>query len=130
MNDLDRKIKEALSAQDAELFDEFSGEQGMFEMVGESFKGRHRWLVVLVTIYSVVFFVLAVVTVVQFFKADVANTRDLLMWATAFVFCVNAVAMLKMWYFMELNKNTITREVKRVELQLARLAKRLESSME
>ena len=45
--------------------------------------------------------------------------------AIGFVFCINAVAMLKLWYFMEMNKNAVTREVKRLELQIARLAKRL-----
>ncbi|MCH7603243.1 MAG: hypothetical protein IIB54_10785 [Planctomycetes bacterium] len=125
MNDLDKKIREALSAQDAELFEEFGGEQGLMEMVGDTFRGQRRWLVILVFIYSIVFFVLAIITAVQFFKADPDNTRDLIMWAMGFLFCNIAVAMLKMWYFMEMNKNAVTREVKRLELQIARLAKRL-----
>ena len=32
--------------------------------------------------------------------------------------------MLKMWYWMELNKNALTRGIKRVELQLALLSNR------
>ena len=56
MSELDDKIREALSTQDAELFDDFSVEQGLFEMVGETFRGRHRWLVVLVMVYTMVFF--------------------------------------------------------------------------
>ncbi len=125
MNDLDKKIREALSAQDAELFEEFGGEQGLMEMIVDTFRGQRRWLVVLVFVYSIVFFVLASVTAVLFFKTDPDSTRDLIMWAMGFLFCNFAVAMLKMWYFMEMNKNTVTREVKRLELQIARLAKRL-----
>ena len=124
-NELDKKIREALSAQDAELFEEYGGEQGLLEMVGDTFRGRRRWLAVLAIVYSIVFFILAIVTAVLFFKTDPDSTRDLIMWAMGFLFCNIAVAMLKMWYFMEMNKNAVTREVKRVELQIARLAKRL-----
>lgn len=124
-NELDKKIKEALSAQDAELFEEYGGEQGIFELIADTFRGKRRWLVVLVYVYSIVFLVLAVITAVQFFKADPDNTRDLILWAMGFMFCNFAVAMLKMWYFMEMNKNSVTREVKRLELQIARLAQRL-----
>jgi hypothetical protein len=34
------------------------------------------------------------------------------------------VAMLKMYFWMEMNKNMLLREVKRLELQVARLASR------
>ena len=125
MNDLDKKIREALSAQDAELFEEFGGEQGIFELIGDTFRGKRRWLVVLGYVYSIVFLVLAVITAVQFFKVDPDNTRDLILWAMGFMFCTIPLTMLKMWYFMEMNKNSVTREVKRLELQIARLAKRL-----
>jgi hypothetical protein len=33
-----------------------------------------------------------------------------------------SVAMLKMYFFMEMNKNQVLREVKRLELQVARMA--------
>ncbi len=125
MNELDNKIREALSAQDAELFEEYGGEQGLMEMILDTFRGQRRWLVVLGVIYSIVFFILAIITAVMFFKTDPESTRDLIMWAMGFMFCNFAVAMLKMWYFMEMNRNAVTREVKRLELQIARLAKRL-----
>ena len=44
-DDLDRKIQQALSAEDAELFGE-GGEMGLFEMMLGSFKGRMRvWMI-------------------------------------------------------------------------------------
>ena len=124
-NELDKKIKEALSAQDAELFEDYGCEQGLMEMIVDTFRGQRRWLVVLGVIYSIVFFALAIITAVLFFKTDPESTRDLIMWAMGFMFCNFAVAMLKMWYFMEMNRNAVTREVKRLELQIARLANRL-----
>lgn len=130
MSKLDDKIRTALQEKDRELFDEYSGEQGLFEMVAETFRGRHRWLVVLVWFYSVVFFGLTIFTAIRFFQVDATSVRELIAWAIAFVFCFSAVTMLKMWYFMEMNKNSTIREIKRVELQIARLAGRLEAASE
>ncbi len=123
MNELDRKIQEALHKEDAELFEGFGGEQSLLEMVADTFRGKHRWLVAMMVFWKLVFFVLAVLTAVKFFHAD--TTRDIVMWATACILCMSAVSMLKLWYFLEMNKNALTREIKRLELQIARLAARI-----
>jgi len=123
MNELDRKIQEALRKEDADAAEAFGQEPSMVELMMETFRGRHRKLVWLTTTWALVFFVLAVVSGVRFFRTD--DTRDMLTWAVAFIFCMSAVSMLKMWWWMEMNKNAITREVKRLELQIARLAARL-----
>jgi hypothetical protein len=47
------------------------------------------------------------------------------MWATACIMCTAAVALLKTWYWMEMQRIVVMREIKRVELQIARLATRL-----
>ncbi len=77
--------------------------------------------VVFVTIPA--FVVVAVVAAVQFFQVETVN--EMIAWACAFMFCLIAIAMMKVWYWMELNKNTLIREVKRVELQIAQLTNRL-----
>ena len=51
--------------------------------------------------------------------------RVMLLWAAACVVCMSGVSMMKVWYWMELNKNAVTREIKRLELQIARLAGRI-----
>jgi hypothetical protein len=124
MSELDDKIRQALREEDRELFEAYSGEPGLFGMVAESFRGRHRWLVALVWLWSLVFFILSIVAAVQFFYAE--TTRAMLAWAIGFIYCTMAVAMLKSWYWMEMNKNIHTREIKRLELQIARLAQRIE----
>jgi hypothetical protein len=123
MNELDKKIREVLHKEDAELFEGFEAEQSLLEMMVDTFRGRHRWLVAMMAVWSLVFFVLAIVTAVKFFGAE--TTRDIVMWATACVLCMSAVSMLKLWYFLEMNKNALTREIKRLELQIARLAGRI-----
>jgi hypothetical protein len=63
-----------------------------------------------------------IMSVVRFYSVE--TTREMVAWATGFVFFCLTVSMLKVWYWMELNKNAVTREIKRLELQLARLVDR------
>ena len=112
MNDLDKKIRDALRKEDAELFAEFGEEPSLFEMAMEVFRGRNRWLTILAVFWGIAFMALGVLAVVRFFQAEVI--RDMLMWAGAFVFCMMAVAMMKLWHWMEIQRNFLTREIKRV----------------
>jgi hypothetical protein len=124
MSELDDRIRQALQDEDAELLAEFGKEPSIFEMLMETVRGRHRWLTVFGVCWGIIFTVLAMVSAVAFFRAEA--TREMLMWAAACVICVSALSMVKVWYWMELNKNAVTREIKRLELQIARLAARIE----
>jgi hypothetical protein len=121
MNDIDDLIQRALNEEEAQWFDEWD-EQSLTEMVVDSFRGKSRWLVIMVYVWILLFFALMLVALVSFFRAE--TTRQMIACATGFLFCNLAVAMLKMWYWMQLNKNAITRGIKRLELQLAQLASR------
>jgi len=48
--------------------------------------------------------------------------RETVIWTAGALWAAIAVAMLKMYFWMEMNKNVVLREVKRLELQIARLA--------
>ena len=62
-------------------------------------------------IITLIFLALAVVCAVNFFNAE--QDRELLMWAAGFIVCFSAVSMLKVWYWMEMQRNALTREIKR-----------------
>ncbi|MDA2933945.1 hypothetical protein MYX82_06335 [Acidobacteria bacterium AH-259-D05] len=128
MRDIDKMIRDTLGAEEAELFESLGGEQGIQEMVIDSFRGKTRWMVALVFVTIPAFVVLAVLATVQFFQVEGVN--EMIAWACAFMFCWIAIGMMKVWYWMELNKNTIIRELKRVELQIAQLSNRLRSAAE
>ena len=123
MSELDDKIRAALRKEDAELFAEHGGEQGMFEMVADTFRGRSRWMTVLVYASLLAFLGLAIFTAVSFFQAE--STRDQIAWAVGFVYSMIVISGLKVWYWMQMNRNALTREIKRLELQVARLSSRL-----
>ena len=66
----------------------------------------------------------AIVSGVRFIRAD--DERTMLLWAAAMLLCFGAVTAIKIWYWLEMNRLAVTREVKRLELQVAQIARRLE----
>jgi uncharacterized membrane protein YciS (DUF1049 family) len=123
MNDIDKSIRAALAAEDRELFEEYGGEQSLWEMVADTFRGRQRWLKIGMTFNILAFTILAVVVAFQFFGAE--TTRAMILWATLFLFCCLGAMMMKLWWWQQMDRNALTREIKRLELQIARLAARL-----
>ncbi len=126
MKDIDEKIREALQQEDSELLEHYRNEQSIPRMVIDSFRSRHRWLAVWVFTVGTVFSVLGFVAAYQFFHAE--SAREMTAWATGFVVCAIVIAMIKVGYWMELNKNSLAREIKRLELELANLSRRLSST--
>ena len=121
MTDLDAKIRDALKAEDADLFGD---EPGLPAMVAESFRSKNRWLVWVVWVSIFIFTAIAAWTAYRFFTAETIDAK--LEWGLIVALAMLSVVMLEQWYWMELQKNTVVREVKRVELQIARLAGRLD----
>jgi hypothetical protein len=116
---IDELIKESLNAEEVKFY-EALGEQNLFEKLGEAQKGKTGWLVKVMTVTSLFLFVLFVYCGFRFFDATV--TKDLIIWSTGSIFCMLAMAMLKHYVWMQMDKNDILRELKRLELQLAALA--------
>ncbi len=121
MTDLNDRIRQALAADDEEALAELAEEPDILEQVLETFRSRSRWLVVLSVGAGIVFMVLSVICAVKFFGAP--DTRSMIAWSLGCVFCLGAIMAMKIWYWMELQKNAITREIKRLEISIARLAK-------
>jgi len=118
VNDLDQKIREALASEEAE-FSTRTVEPPLLEQVIDTFRGRNRWLVMLSFVFALVWLAVAVVTAIEFFEAE--STRAMLAWACGFVLSMITIGMIKIWYWIELAKNSVLREVKRVELRVVRL---------
>ena len=121
---IDQLIRAALSTEEAEVYDKL-GEPSLIEEAFSVLNGRAKYINWMVVFFSFVFFLITIYAGFQFFAA--AETKELLMWAVIFIISASGVSMLKMWYWMEMNKNATIRELKRVELQVAHLAKVLET---
>jgi len=120
---IDRLIKETLSAEEAQFYDELE-EQNILGKMGEVYKGKFGWLAVIMNIITLVAFVLLVYCIVQFFNTQ--QTSELIKWASAGFLCAIIMGTLKLFVWLQMDKNDILRELKRLELQLATLMSRLE----
>ena len=117
MDDLDRKIEEALSAEDRRMLAEF-GEQGLFGQLGGLFQGRLGWLSVVTFVVATVMFAVGVWASINFYLED--DVAAMLKWAGLAWIGLTAQIMIKIWSWMRMETNRVLREVKRLELQLAR----------
>ena len=123
MNDLDRAIRQSLSAEDAELLDRLGQNQALHQQVLATFEGQLRWVNVAGWIFGVLLFGVTCVMAWRFVHAP--ELEDMLRWGAASALGFAGVALVKVWFWMELQKNAIMREVKRLELQVASLAAQL-----
>ena len=117
MDDLDRKIEEALSAEDRDLLEQY-GEQGLFGQLFSVYDGKIAGIAILATLITFLLFFGAVYCGWEFFAADAAI--DAARWGAGAVMLMVMVGFLKIWFWMRMESNRILREVKRVELQIAR----------
>jgi len=112
-----------MSISDQDLRDAFDmeREETMRAEVVRSFKGRQRWLLLVMWIGAVVIFAASVWSAVRFFQTDPAEVRDLLLFATVFLWGSMGIGMVKTMYSGRLDRNAIRRDIRRLELHLERL---------
>ena len=123
MNDLDRAIRQSLTAEDAELFDRLGADQALHRQVLATFQDQLRWFNAVGWVAGFVLFGVACVCAWRFMHApDVAG---MLRWGAAAALAFAGLLLIKVWFWLELQKNAIVREVKRLELQVAGLAAQL-----
>lgn len=122
MEDIDKLIKETLTQEEAKFYDKLD-EQNMFQMVGGLFQGKNKWLMYLLNVITVVLFSLFVYCLIQFFNTD--ETNDMIKWGFGSVVFLLGVSMLKIFAWMQMDKNALFREIKRLELQVSSLSGRI-----
>jgi len=119
---IDDIIKDALTQEEAKFYDELD-EQGLWKKLGGLFRGKNAWLFIMMNILNLIMFGLAVYCIIQFFNTE--STNDLIKWSMAFFFCAMMMSMLKLYSWMQMDKNSIIRELKRLEFQVSILSSKL-----
>jgi hypothetical protein len=121
--ELDRRIRDALREDEAELLSQFE-EQSTVELVTESFRGRRRFMAFAAVAANLLLLAAAIASAARFLEA--ADQQTMLIWAGAVAFCVLAVTAIKVWYWIEMARIALSRDMRRVELQVALLSQRLD----
>jgi len=120
----DDQIREALGREEAELFDRL-GPPTFFQMVTDNFRSSTRWLNVFGVFYGTVLAVVGTICLVAFFRST--ELVPLFRWGLGFFFCLSVLLASKIWFWLEMQRNAISREIKRLELEVARLSAKLRS---
>lgn len=117
--EIDKLIKETLTQEEAKFYDELE-EQNIMQMVIGLFQGKNKWMMYMMNIVTVLVFGVFVYCAFQFFNTDVTN--ELIKWSIIGTFCMLIVSMLKMFVWMQMDKNAVLREIKRLEIQVSSLS--------
>lgn len=116
---IDERIRSVLEDQGSEVDELKLEEKSLFGMLFRVFTGGlARWAAFAMAL-TLVFVGLTVWCGYEFFTA--ASVDDRVFWGVLALVGFHAVSMFKLWFFMEMNRHSVTREVKRVEVALARL---------
>jgi hypothetical protein len=117
--EIDRLIREALDKSGANL-DEGFGEQSMPERLTEAFQGRQKLLAVGGFLAALAFFVVGIYSAVQFLQEP--DIRQMILWGAATAICFAVITSIKIWYWLEMVRHSLVRELKRVELHVVQMA--------
>lgn len=101
-----------------------SREGSIRSMVSDFYSRRMLSTAVLIWTVGLAFFLGAILSGVKFFGAD--RTRDQILYATAFLACVYLLGLMKIFAWQMLHRNSLAREIKRLEIRVAELAKSLD----
>lgn len=122
MSDIDDKIKRELEGEASAIDELLASEGGLPDMVAVAFKGGMRRWLWLTGFFTLVFTALMAWCFYEFFVA--VNIDDRIFWGICFIASMMPQVALKEWQWMEMNRASLMREVKRLELAVAALAQK------
>ncbi|MDZ7715296.1 MAG: DUF6768 family protein [Balneolaceae bacterium] len=114
--EIDQLIEKSLSREEAHFYNELD-QQGVFKMWFGLYTGKLGWWAVLVTIFQLIFTALAFYWGYKFFTVE--GMELMLHYGGAMFIAILFTQMLKLWHWMQMDKNSILREMKRLEFQVA-----------
>lgn len=118
--DIDHLIREALAEAESELYEDL-GEPSLPALLTEAFRGRHRLFVAGGAIATGVLFLLGVASAVGLVRAG--EPLLAVRYGAAAGLCFGLVGLIKVWTWLEMTRQSLVREIKRVELQVVRSAR-------
>ena len=119
MNNLDEQIRNALNSNDAQMLGGPDDGLRIDQLVISTFRSRHWIMTIPIVLVSIVVMVLSIWCLVRFF--DATEVQHMIGWAMGVIAGTFMIGFMKVWFWMEMQRIAITREVKKVELLAARL---------
>lgn len=121
---IDEQIKQALSEEVKDIkHNNDVIDANPFKQMKASFSGQMGWIYILVMLFSTLFAIGMVYCGFQFYYAQ--ETKELIGWGIGIIVLALFTQISKMWYWSEMGHNRVIREVKVLELQIARMNEKL-----
>ena len=120
MTHVDDAIRRVLSPDDLRALDELSREEPIILQAVKAFEGQQRWVGLVGWVGGFGLFAAGAYCAWRFVQAP--DLRQMMLWGAVVGLAAIGLSMIKLWFFMEMQKSSIVREVKRLELQVAALA--------
>jgi hypothetical protein len=118
MSDYDVRLKDGLTADDEAFLKDLEDRRGLFSQMGDTFTGPMAGWTVFAWALSLVFFG---VSIFCFYKLTGAQASpEGLLWMTGALAAWIAVGLVKVWFWLRMNHLATLRELKKIELRLAR----------
>ena len=120
--DIDRLITESLNEEEARFYESLE-EGNVFRVWGSVYKGKFGWLAVIMGVVHVI--ALAITVYCGYWLFTVTDIAEIIRYGTILFIAWSFGAMIKLWHWLEINKNTTVREIKRLEFQVALLMEKI-----
>ncbi|WP_124980887.1 DUF6768 family protein [Nonlabens xiamenensis] len=124
---VDQLIKDTLTKEEAKFYDSLE-EQNLWGMIKGLYKGKNTWWVLAMNIFNILVFGALLYFIIESF--DEENTNNLINYWGVILLCFITMSMIKIHMWMHMHRNVVTREVKRLELQVSSLSHQLKSKTE
>jgi hypothetical protein len=120
MTSIDDKIKQALSDEYNQLINENDKiDANPFKQMSVGFKSKMGWMYISVIVFGVLMTLVSIYSIYSFYHAT--EIKSLIGWGVTIIVTILLTQMTKMWYWSELGRNRVIREIKILELQIAQV---------
>jgi len=114
----DNQLRAALSADDEAFLKRLEEERGLFAQLGDAFHGPMRYWTAFAVVLSLAMFGLSIYALFQIVDATADAPRTI--WLAVFLWSSIGVGLVKVWFWMRMNHLATLRELKKIELMIAR----------
>ena len=93
-----------------------SKEDSLCSMIHDFYNMKMLPVIILVWVYALVFIALAVFSGIKFFSVE--QTRDQIMYAVIFICSVQFIALMKIFAWQMIHRNSIKKAIKKLQLSI------------
>ena len=123
MKNLDEQIRNALSPDDATMLGGPEDGLRIDQLAFSTLRSRNWFVTGMMILVSFIVMGLSIWCAIRFYHAQ--ETKELLSYGFGFLLGMFMISFMKVWFWLEMQRIAITREVKKVELLTARMLQEL-----